>query len=108
MLKFAEMPDTVLQNFNGGDGAVSAKMFKDDKVRIMRATIPQGSSIGSHTHATSCEVVYVLAGQANCLIDGQEEIVRAGECHYCPKGSTHSVKNVMPEPLEAVCVVPEQ
>ena len=36
MLKFAEMPDTVLQNFKGGDGEVSARMFQDDKVRIMR------------------------------------------------------------------------
>ena len=102
MLKFAEMPDTVLQNFKGGDGEVSARMFQDDKVRIMRATIKQGCSIGLHTHDTSCEVVYVLSGQANCVIDGREE------CHYCPKGSAHTVKNVLPEPLEAVCVIPEQ
>ena len=33
---------------------------------------------------------------------------KKGECHYCPKGSTHSIENIGEEDLIIFDVVPEQ
>ena len=38
----------------------------------------------------------------------QKEQVKKGQCHYCPKGSAHSVKNIDDEDLVMLCVVPNQ
>lgn len=32
-------------------------------------------------------------------LDGEPEIVRAGQCHFCPKGSMHEIKNNPGRPL---------
>ena len=37
-----------------------------------------------------------------------EESLEAGDCHYCPKGHTHSLINVGKEDLVFFAVVPEQ
>ena len=64
MLKFQEMPDTVLEHFKGGEGSTITKMFADDLNRIFIGRLQPGCSIGLHTHDTSSEVIYVLEGVA--------------------------------------------
>lgn len=59
----------------------------------MFSALEAGCLIGEHELKTSCEVVYVLSGEALCTVNGKEEIVKTGECHYCPIGSTHSIAN---------------
>lgn len=108
MIKFDELEEKWIPNFKGGQGITRARMTSDGKVRIMTSVLEQGCSIGLHTHITSSEIVYVIQGIAKCIIDGHEEIVRAGECHYCPKGSSHMVINENEESLITFNVVPEQ
>lgn len=107
MIKFEDLEQKDLANFNGGEGILSTLMFKNDDIKIMKATLKKGSSIGIHTHTTSLEVMYVISGKATCLIDGKEEIVNAGEIHYCPKGITHSIMNKDDLDLIMLCIVPE-
>ena len=38
----------------------------------------------------------------------KKEQIKKGQCHYCPKGSAHSVKNIDNEDLVIFCVVPNQ
>lgn len=105
MINFDEIEEVAIPNLNGGEGITKANMFMDKNNEINNR---KGSSIGEHIHKTSSEIVYVISGEAKCILDGKEEIVREGECHYCPKGSTHSIINNKDENLIVFDVVPEQ
>lgn len=74
----------------------------------MKSVLEKGCSVGEHTHKTSSEIIYIISGTAKCTLDGKEEIVHKGECHYCPKGSTHSIATATNEDLVMFDVVPEQ
>lgn len=108
MIELDKIEELVIPNFRNGEGDTKTRMFSDGKVKIMRTTLEKDCSIGRHIHDTSCEVISVLSGTANFTLDDGEEVLTAGQCHYCPKGSYHSVKNVHEEPLVMFCVVPEQ
>ena len=41
------------------------------------------------------------------LFDDGVEYVEAGQCHFCPKGHSHSLINENEEPLEFYACVPE-
>lgn len=107
MIDFNEIKEVCISKMNGGNGVTKAKMFMDGNIKIMLSSLEVGCSIGVHEHKTSCEVVYVLSGVAKCTVDGKAEIVRAGECHYCPKGSAHSIENNADTALLMFDVVPE-
>ena len=108
MIKFEALNEAVIENFRGGDGETITRMFATDSIKIMKAVLKKGCSIGRHTHETSSEIIYIISGGAKCVIDGKEEFIGAGECHYCPKGGTHSTANNGEEDLVMFCVVPEQ
>lgn len=107
MIRFGEMNEVCVPEMNGGKGITKARMYADQNIKIMLSTLEPGCSIGVHEHKTSSEIVYVLAGEAHCTLNGKEETVRAGECHYCPKGSTHSLENRGTTPLLLFDAVPE-
>lgn len=108
MINFDKIDITELPEFNGGTGTVKGRIFQNEHMKIMKAELEKGCSIGFHTHLTSCEVVYVISGRAKCRIADQTEYVKEGECHYCPKGVSHSIANENDEPLIMLCVVPNQ
>ena len=107
-IRFDEINENVLEHFKGGDGALKARMVADDVNRFMRATLAPGSSIGVHTHEDSCEILYVLSGVGTVIMEGVEEILQAGDAHYCPKGCTHTLKNLGDEDLVFFAVIPKQ
>ena len=47
----------------------------------------------SHTHPGE-EVIYVLEGTLEYLIDGKPRTVRPGDVLFVPAGTVHSVKNI--------------
>ena len=109
-VKFAssDVPELERPHFNGGEGSLFAKMIQRDEVRIMmRGVVPAGASIGLHTHSDTMEVVFVLSGKGRAIVDGVEESLEAGDVHYCPKGSSHTVRNDGPEDLVLCAVIPK-
>lgn len=44
----------------------------------------------------------------NLVLDGVEELLTAGNCHICKKGSGHSIINTGNEDLELFTVVVER
>lgn len=108
MIDFNNIPEKLMPNFKGGEGITAAHMFVDDKNKIMRLTLAPGASIGMHCHEDSCEVIYVLSGVGTAILDGVEETVGEGKCHYCPKGHTHSFINNGKKDLVFFAVVPQQ
>ena len=108
MIDFQNMPATILPQFKGGEGQMVAKMVNDDLNRILYATLAPGHSIGYHSHDTSSEIMYFLSGKGTVKTDGVAETVSAGLCHYCLKGSAHTLLNDGDEDLVFFAVVPEQ
>lgn len=107
LIDFRELRTATIPNLNGGNGSITASMFMDGNGKIMRSIIPQGASIGHHTHSTSYELNFVISGTGIATCDGAEEILAEGKCHYCPKGSSHSILNTGAMDLILLTVVPE-
>ena len=108
ILDYSTMETTYISNFLGGDGTLHAQMRVDELGKILKGVLDPGSSIGYHTHETSSEIIYILSGTGKVKYDDGEEAVQAGQCHYCPKGHSHSLINDSGEPLEFFAVVPNQ
>lgn len=121
IIDFKNMDVTVLPNFKGGEKEFAANMFFDGTNRIFKGRLVPGASIGMHTHDDSCEVIFILEGNGTVVEMGptrqdgvavQEETVKpvtAGDCLYCPKGHSHSLRNTAAEgDLVFYAVVPKQ
>ncbi len=107
-IKFEEMSEEKLDNFKGGEGHFNAKMHVDELGKILMGRLAPGNTIGYHVHDSSSEIIYMLSGTAICNFDGGEEILTAGDCHYCPKGHSHGLQCAEEEPITFFAIVPEQ
>ena len=108
MIDFSLIPEITVPHMKGGEGYAKGRAFIDENVRIQKSILDPGCSIGNHVHEDNYEIVYILEGEATCLLDGKTEIVKAGQVHYCPKGHSHSMKNNGKAPLKCLCIVPKQ
>lgn len=108
LIDFDVMKEITIPHLNDGEGAVSAKMYKDNTGKIMVSRIPVGASIGMHEQCTSNDINYVISGTGLAICDGKEEALRPGNCHYCPQGSIHSIINTGNEDLVLFSVVTER
>ena len=127
IIDFNKMDITVLPNFKGGEKEFAANMFFDGTNRIFKDRLIPGATIGMHTHEDSCEVIFILeghgtiveiapAGESCDAAPGESASaletatpVGPGDCLYCPKGHTHSLRNTSAEgDLVFYAVVPMQ
>lgn len=108
LLNFNEIEESTIPGMNNGTGMMTAKMYMDEQGKIIPCSIHPGGSIGLHRHETSDDINYVLSGKGKAICDGQEEILRAGTCHICKKGSEHSIINTGNEDLILLTVVVER
>ena len=115
IIDFNKMDVTVLPNFKGGEKEFAANMFFDGTNRVFKGKLVPGASIGMHTHDDSCEVIFVLEGNGTIVEKNPEAAeetispVKAGDCLYCPKGCSHSLRNTAEEgDLVFYAVVPKQ
>lgn len=97
-----------IPNFKGGEGEFIAKIHFDGMNKIIHGTLPPKSTIGRHTHEGDSEIIYILSGRGSVEDDGEVIGIEAGQCHYCPKGHTHSLINNSDEDLVFFAVVPVQ
>ena len=97
-----------LKNFKGGEGALLANMQDDGSCRILRGRLAPGSTIGLHRHEDSAEIIYILSGKGRAVCNGEDELLAPGNCHYCPKGSAHTLLCEGEETLCFIAVVPQQ
>lgn len=109
VIDFSNIELSVMPHFKGGEGDTKSRIFFDGMNKIMLGCLDPGCTIGYHIHDTSSEIIYILGGQARCLYDDGEELLSPGQCHYCPKGHSHSLINASAtEPLTYFAIVPEQ
>ena len=108
MIDFNKYDEIVMQNFYGGEGNVIIRKFEDENNKIMKIRIPKDSSIGLHCHETTSEIMFILSGKGKVILEGEEEILSGGSCHYCKKGQTHTLINIGEEDLVFHAVVCQQ
>lgn len=108
LIDFNNSKEITFPGMNQGTGTMTAKMFMDEKGKIIQAAIHPGGSIGSHRHTTSNDINYVLAGNGKAYCDDEEELLSPGCCHICPKGSIHSIINTGDTDLILLTVVVER
>ena len=106
-IDFDSIPVAEIKAFYGGEGALIANMYVDEKNRILRGKLVSGASIGLHSHVPSSEVIFITRGEGKAICDGVEEYLTAGDCHYCPNGSEHTLINVGSDDLCFYAVVPQ-
>lgn len=107
-INFSDIPEQRNEAFKGGDKYFCNKVFSDTANKIMRGRLVPSASIGMHTHETNSEIMFILKGNGRIIFDGETFPLHEGECHYCPKGHTHSLINDGDCDLELFAVVPEQ
>ena len=98
IIDFKEIEEQILPSFKGGEKEMHARIFSDDKAKIMCNRLQPGASIGYHKHEQNCEIIYLLKGEITLL---------PGQVHYCPIGHSHSLMNKTKEELQFFAVVPE-
>lgn len=108
LVNFNDMKEITASEMNNGTGTVSAKMYLDEQGKIIPCSIHPKSSIGPHKHKTSDDINYVLSGTGKAVCDGKEELLHAGTCHICKKGSTHSIINTGDDDLVLLTIVTER
>ena len=107
-IELGSIEKTVINQFKGGEGSISAAMFVDELNRIMLGELPPGASIGMHLHEQSSEIIFCISGEGVVVCDGVAERLAEGDCHYCKKGSSHTLKNESDKLLRFYAVVPQQ
>ena len=107
----AEIEKKVISNLKDGVGDVAMVNFISEKEAFgcgrlfAKITIEPGNSIGQHTHEGETEAYYILKGKALVSDNGNEVTLEAGDCHICPDGNSHSVKNTGSDTLEFIAIV---
>ena len=108
LIDFNEIKEMKVSRMNGGTGEMTAKMYMDEFGKIIPCHIHTGGSIGLHKHETSDDINYIISGSGIAVCDGKLEVLRAGACHICRKGSEHSIVNTGNEDLVLLTVVVER
>lgn len=99
-----------VKNMRGGEGSVFIERYSKLPVNCKmyaRLTVLPNSSIGVHTHVDDEEIVYVLSGNGQVLIDGKLFPLETGSVNITKKGENHSIINNSKEPLMLLAVINE-
>ena len=107
----SEIQGKVTSNLRGGIGDVTMYHFLTEQEAggagrlFAKLVLEPGCSIGAHKHEGDIEAFYMLKGKGLVFDDGGEELLEAGDCHICPDGHAHSLKNVGEDSLEFIATI---
>jgi oxalate decarboxylase/phosphoglucose isomerase-like protein (cupin superfamily) len=89
------------------DWGVIKPLVSDDspEVSMMHVILLPGKGHERHNHPESDEVLYILAGEGDQMVDdGEPFAVRPGQTVFIPKGAFHSTLNTGYEPMVILAV----
>ena len=105
LINFNEISEIEAIPMHGGTETMSTRMYADDDRRAIPCRLHKGGSIGMHTQFSGDDLNYILSGTGKAICDGKEEILSAGCCHICPKGSEHTIINTGDDDLVMFTIV---
>jgi mannose-6-phosphate isomerase-like protein (cupin superfamily) len=98
------------EEFTAGDGTLLRELLHPDKQPInlryslAHAIVPIGEVSTPHSLTTS-EVYYLLEGQGEMHLDGEQQIVEPGDAVYIPPNAKQFIRNTGDIPLVFICIV---
>ncbi len=108
LIDFNKIKELEVPGMNGGTGTMSPGMHMSENGKIILCKIHVGGSIGTHPHPSSDDINYILSGTGKAVCDVEEEILTAGTCHICKRGSEHSIINTGKDDLVMLTIVVER
>src|SRR3712207_1407125 len=92
-----------------GWGVIKPLVATDNTERpelsLMHVVLLPGRGHERHNHPDSDEILYILAGEAEQMVDDAHTFpVRAGQAVFIPKGAFHSTINTGWEPLAILAI----
>ena len=110
--KAAEMMPTPIPNCMGGEGTVMMERLLDAPAEMLgkgrayvRHTLAPGVSIVKHTHEHEMESMVIVKGRARHIINGEEQLLEAGDLIAALPGDTHQIACLGEEPLVLIAQV---
>jgi oxalate decarboxylase/phosphoglucose isomerase-like protein (cupin superfamily) len=74
-------------------------------VSMMHVILLPGKGHDRHNHPNSDEILYILAGEGDQMVDDREPFrVRPGQTVFIPKGAFHSTLNTGYEPMVILAI----
>ena len=107
----SERVKTVVEGLRGGNGKLQREdIFTPEealgKCRLCAVIkIPDGASIGEHTHGPDAEIYYVLSGSLQITDNGVTKDLLPGDAVFTGGGTAHSVVNVSGKDAEMLAIV---
>ena len=87
-----------------GEKAQTIKIAEDNTVSLLVLRVTEGVWVKPHIHKKHDEIVYVIKGTAQMLINDKWFDIKPGSLHFNPMGKVHSVKNTGNEPMVIISI----
>ena len=73
-------------------GVDSHVAYDCPRTQLMVRTAVKGTTIGTHFHTVADEIVVVVGGKGQILVNGEWKAVKTGDVHVCPRGIIHDTR----------------
>jgi len=85
-------------------GSLTRNAARGEQAYVNLTQVEPGRHFGAHYHEHRDEIDYVLKGQANMTVAGQNYPVAAGDLMYIPPYTVHDFEGTGDENLELLCI----
>jgi quercetin dioxygenase-like cupin family protein len=91
------------------DAEVTTRIIVGDNDSEGRYTILSdlwkvGFNVGTHYHATHFETFYLVSGEAEWTVNGEKNLMHAGDAVYIPANAPHSARTVGNQPAHFILI----
>lgn len=77
---------------------------QDDTVSFLLIRLTEGAEVKPHFHKTHDEIVYVIKGSGQMLVNDKWIDVKQGTVHFNPMNKVHSTRNTGKDPLVVLSI----
>lgn len=110
--KASEMVPVPIEHCMGGQGTVQMERLLDAPSEMLgkgrayvRHTLAPGVSIGPHTHEKEMESMVIVSGRARHVINGEVQLLQAGDVIAAMPGDRHEIACEGDAPLVLIAQV---
>lgn len=81
----------------GTPGIIGETVFKSNRAAVIVRQAPAGTKAAPHYHNIADELVYIVAGSAEMMINGEWVKLAPGDVHMNPRGAVHALNVTDPK-----------
>src|SRR5262245_9755591 len=87
-----------------GNDAFRREVMTGDHEQVVVMTIPAGGEIGEEVHHDTDQVLVLVDGQADAILDGESRSVRKDDLVFVHAGARHNFVNTGTGPLRLITI----